>query len=55
MTALQALKDGKIDATTFKFQNEFLDGLNTGLGDAAKNPELLFYKIKTNAYNSAGR
>jgi hypothetical protein len=50
MTALQALKDGKIDATTFKFQNEFLDGLNTGLGDAAKNPELLFYKIKTNAY-----
>src|SRR6476620_9440044 len=50
MTALQALKDGKIDATPFKFQNEFLDGLNTGLGDAAKNPELLFYKIKTNAY-----
>jgi len=50
MTALQALKDGKIDATTFKFQNEFLDGLNTGLGDAAKNPELLFYKLKTNAY-----
>ena len=50
MTALQALKEGKIDATTFKFQNEFLDGLNSGLGDAAKNPELLFYKIKTNAY-----
>jgi hypothetical protein len=50
MTALQALKDGKIDPTTFKFQNEFLDNLNLGLGNAAKNPELLFYKIKTNAY-----
>ena len=50
MTALQALKEGKIDPTTFKFQNEYLDGLNMGLGDAAKNPELLFYKIKTNAY-----
>jgi hypothetical protein len=50
MAALQAVKEGKIDAATFKIQNEFLGGLDEGLGKAAKNPELLFYKIKTNAY-----
>jgi hypothetical protein len=50
MTALQALKDGKIDPTTFKIQNDFLSGLNAGLGNAAKNPELLLYKVKTSAY-----
>lgn len=50
MAALQAVKEGKIDAATFKIQNEFLGGLDEGLGEAAKNPELLFYKIKTNAY-----
>lgn len=50
MTALQALKDGKIDPTTFKVQNDFLSGLNAGLGNAAKNPELLLYKVKTSAY-----
>jgi hypothetical protein len=50
MTALQAVKDGKIDAASFKIQSQFLGGLNEGLGKAAKNPELLFYKIKTNAY-----
>jgi hypothetical protein len=48
--ALQALKEGKIDPTTFRFQSEFFDGLNEGLGNAAKDPELLFYKLKTNAY-----
>jgi hypothetical protein len=50
MAALQAVKEGKIDAATFKIQNEFLGGIDEGLGEAAKNPELLFYKIKTNAY-----
>ena len=50
MAALQAVKEGKIDAATFKFQDEFLGGIDEGLGEAAKNPELLFYKIKTNAY-----
>ena len=49
MTALQAVKDGKIDAS-FRFAGEFADGLNSALGSAAKNPELLFYKLKTNAY-----
>ncbi|HKP34911.1 MAG TPA: DUF3667 domain-containing protein [Sphingomicrobium sp.] len=50
MAALRAVKEGKIDAATFKIQNEFLGGIDEGLGEAAKNPELLFYKIKTNAY-----
>ncbi len=49
MTAVQAVKDGKIDAS-FHFAGDFADGLNSKLGNAAKNPELLFYKLKTNAY-----
>jgi hypothetical protein len=47
--ALQAVKDGKVDAS-FHFAGQFADGLNKALGSAAKNPELLFYKLKTNAY-----
>jgi hypothetical protein len=50
LAALQALKDGKIDPTTFRIQNDFLDGLNPVFSKAAKDPELLFYKLKTNAY-----
>ena len=50
MATLQAMKEGRIDPTTFKIQSEFLGGLNEGLGKAANNPELLFYKVKTNAY-----
>jgi hypothetical protein len=50
MKALQAVKTGKIDPATFKIQSELLGGIDEGLGEAAKNPELLFYKIKTNAY-----
>src|SRR3954452_1410377 len=53
MTALQAVKEGKVDAS-FEFANDFLAGFTDGFGDklnqAAKNPELLFYKLKTNAY-----
>ena len=49
MTALQAVKDGKVYAS-FHFAGQFADGLNSALGSAAKNPELLFYKMKTNAY-----
>ena len=43
------MKNGKIDPS-FQFAGEFADGLNGALGSAAKNPELLFYKLKTNAY-----
>jgi hypothetical protein len=49
MATLQAVKDHKIDAS-FRFTNDFLGGLGDQLGEAAKNPELLFYKLKTNAY-----
>jgi hypothetical protein len=49
MTALEAVRQGKIDAS-FHFAGEFAHGLNNALGNAAKNPELLFYKLKTNAY-----
>jgi len=53
MTALQAVKDGKVDAS-MKFSSDFLGGLGDAFGgqlkEAAKNPELLFYKLKTNAY-----
>src|SRR5258708_36689386 len=50
VTALRALKDHKIDPATYKIQSELLGGISGGLGKAAKNPELLFYKVKTNAY-----
>ena len=50
MAALQAVKDGKIDPSTFKIQSDWLGGIDENLGEAAKNPELLFYKLKTNAY-----
>lgn len=49
MTALEAVKDHRIDAS-FQFADGFVGGLGEKLGDAAKNPELLFYKLKTNAY-----
>ena len=50
MSALQAVKNGKVDPGTFKIQSEWLGGLDHRLGEAAKNPELLLYKLKTNAY-----
>jgi hypothetical protein len=49
MTALQAVRDHKIDAT-FQYTGGFLGGLSDQLGEAAKNPELLWFKLKTNAY-----
>ena len=52
MTALQAVRDGKVDAN-LQFSNDFLGGLGNAFGgqlnEAAKNPQLLFYKLKTNA------
>jgi hypothetical protein len=49
ISALQAVKEGKVDAS-FQFAGGFLGNLNEPLKNAAKNPELLFYKLKTNAY-----
>ena len=50
MATLEAVKSGKIDPATFNIQSQWLGGLDNVLGKAAKNPELLFYKVKTNAY-----
>lgn len=53
MIPLEAIRNGKVDAN-IRFSSSFLGGLGNSLGgqlnEAAKNPELLFYKLKTNAY-----
>jgi hypothetical protein len=49
ISALEAVKAGKVDAS-IHFADGFLGGLNDKFKDAAQNPELLFYKLKTNAY-----
>jgi len=49
MTALQAVKAGKVDGT-IHLADGFLGDLGDRFENAAKNPELLFYKLKTNAY-----
>lgn len=53
MAALEAVKEGRVDASV-RFTDSFLGGLGNAVGgqlnEAAKNPELLFYKLKTNAY-----
>jgi hypothetical protein len=49
ISALQAVKDHKISAD-FAFTGGLLGNLNSPLRNAAQNPELLFYKLKTNAY-----
>lgn len=49
MTALRALQAGRVDASVH-FADHFLGGLGDKFKDAAQNPELLFYKLKTNAY-----
>ena len=46
---LEAVKSGKIDAS-FHLADGYLGGLSNQLGEAAKNPELLWFKLKTNAY-----
>ena len=49
ITTLQMVRDGKMDPN-FSFASDFLGGFGEKLDAAAKNPELLFYKVKTNAY-----
>ena len=49
MTALEEVKDGRIDAS-IHFADDFLGGFSDKFNEAAKNPELVFYKLKTNAY-----
>lgn len=49
MATLGAVKAGKIDASVH-FADGWLEDLNSSFKKAAQNPELLFYKLKTNAY-----
>jgi hypothetical protein len=49
VSALQAVKDGKANVN-LDFVGDFGDGFGSRLNEATKNPELLFYKLKTNAY-----
>ena len=49
MSALEAVKTGKVDGS-IHLADGFLGGFGDRFQDAAKNPELLFYKLKTNAY-----
>jgi Protein of unknown function (DUF3667) len=49
MTALEAVKDHRIDVDSFQLSG-FAGGLGDYFREAAKNPELTFYKLKTNAY-----
>lgn len=49
MAGLQAIKAGKVDGS-IQLANGLLGDLGDKFQDAAKNPELLFYKLKTNAY-----
>jgi hypothetical protein len=52
ITALQAIRDHKIPAASpFYFGSDGVPGwLGDAVGKARANPELLFYKLKTNAY-----
>jgi hypothetical protein len=50
MSMLNAVRTAKIDAETFRIQRQFLGRIDKRLAEAAKNPELLFFKLKTNAY-----
>ncbi|HEX8839447.1 MAG TPA: DUF3667 domain-containing protein [Sphingomicrobium sp.] len=49
MLGLQVVKAGKVDGS-IQMADNFLGGFGDNIKDATKNPELLFYKLKTNAY-----
>jgi hypothetical protein len=53
VSALQVVKEGKANVNV-GFTKDFLGGFGDAFGgklsEASKNPELLFYKLKTNAY-----
>ena len=49
MLGLQVVKAGKVDGS-IQLADNFLGGFGDNIKDATKNPELLFYKLKTNAY-----
>ena len=46
----KAVQEGDFSKTAVRTSSDLPDWLNEGIGKAAKNPELLVYKLKTNAY-----
>lgn len=48
--AARAAKEGKIDKSAVRVSTEMPGWLKDTVGKASANPELLFYKLKTNAY-----
>ncbi|HEX5239070.1 MAG TPA: DUF3667 domain-containing protein [Sphingomicrobium sp.] len=50
VSTLQAVKAGKVDAADVGLNNHLFKWLKKPLKQASENPELLFYKLKTNAY-----
>lgn len=50
LAAIQSVKGGKIDTSAIKGSKDVPGWLRDTAGKASENPELLFYKLKTNAY-----
>lgn len=50
ISAGEALQRGDFSKTSVRTSRDLPDWLNNSIGKAAKNPELLAYKLKTNAY-----
>ncbi len=50
IAAEEAVQRGDFSKTSVRTSRDLPDWLNNSIGKAAKNPELLTYKLKTNAY-----
>jgi hypothetical protein len=50
LTALGALRDGKVDSNVIQTNDDSPAWLRGFVDKTSKNPELVFYKVKTNAY-----
>ena len=50
LTALSVMKGGKIDPSVVRASDDTPGWLGGFIDNASANPELLFYKLKTNAY-----
>ena len=50
LAALSVMKDGKVDTSVVRMSDDTPGWLSGFVDESSKNPELLFYKIKTNAY-----
>ena len=50
LTAIGVVKDGTINPAAVQMDNEAPGWLRSFVDETSKNPELVFYKVKTNAY-----